>query len=234
MVLPLAAATVFATLFAALGVWQVERAQQKQALEQRLARDSADPLLQLPTGQSALRAADLARVRLEGRLLSERQFLLDNRILRGQPGFDVLTPLELADGRTVLVDRGWVPMGPQRQPQQPIALAGDARVEVRGRLWLPEPGIGLGSVQARRADWPRVITRVEYGALETALERDLVPAVIRADGAGEWLLRPRTLEPTFGPARHYGYAFQWFALATTVVLITVLLLFRRRRRASDD
>lgn len=232
--LAIAAAVAAVALFLALGVWQLQRAQDKHALEQRLARDQGQVMTRLPTTPEALESAAYARVRLEGRLQGQRQFLLDNRIHEGQPGFDVLTPLVLGDGRTVLVDRGWVAMGPQRQPEEAIALEGDRRVEVRGRLWLPEAGIGLGSVQARRDGWPRLITRIEYPVLERALERELVPAVIRADGGGEWLFTPRGLEPTFGPKRHYGYAFQWFALALTVIVIAAVLLFRRDRRARDD
>lgn len=232
--LALAAAVVVVALFVALGVWQIQRAQDKHALEQRLARDQGEEMTRLPEGPAALRQAAYARVRLEGRLQGERQFLLDNRIREGQPGFDVLTPLVLGDGRTVLVDRGWVAMGPQRRPKRSIALEGERRVEVEGRLWHPDPGIGLGAVQARRDDWPRLITRIEYPVLEQALARDLVPVVIRADGGGEWLFTPRGLEPTFGPQRHYGYAFQWFALALTVIVIATVLLIRRDRRALDE
>jgi len=230
----LVAAGLAAGLFVALGIWQIERAQQKRALERRLADTSGEALTTLPGEPAGLRAAAFARVRVQGRFLGERQFLLDNRIHAGEPGFDVLTPLALADGRTVLVDRGWVPMGPRRRPQARIALAGGERREVRGRLWLPEEGIGIGSVQARTDEWPRTITRIEYPVLERALSRDLVPAVIRAQGSSEWLFEPRTLEPTFGPVRHYGYAFQWLALATTVIAIAVALMIRRYRRARHD
>ncbi len=230
---PIIAAAAAVGLFVGLGLWQVERAQQKHALEQRLARDAGDAVTGLPAKPAALRSRAYARVHLEGRFRGQHQFLLDNRIHEGRPGFDVLTPLVLADGRTVLVDRGWVAMGARRQPQQAIALETEGEVEVRGRLWLPEPGIGLGSVQARAEDWPRVITRIEYPVLESALSRDLVPAVIRARGEAEWLFTPRPLEPSFGPARHYGYAFQWLTLAATVVLIAGVLLYRRYRSTSD-
>jgi len=234
LTVPIAAALAAVALFAGLGIWQIQRAHDKRALERRLADGDGEVMTRLPADAAGLRAHVYARVRLEGRFDGEHQFLLDNRILDGKPGFDVLTPLVLADGRTVLVDRGWIPMGPERRPQRSVALDIGERVRVQGRLWLPQAGIGLGAVQARRDGWPRLITRIEYPVLEDALERDLVPAVIRADGGGEWLFKPRGLEPTFGPKRHYGYAFQWFALATTVVVIAAVLLLRHYRRARDE
>lgn len=226
---PLLAATAAFVLFCGLGVWQVQRAGEKRALIARIERGAAAPVRALPADADELRRLAYARVRARGEFRAQRQFLLDNRIHEGRPGYDVLTPLVLADGRTVLVDRGWVPAGPRREPQVPVALAAAGPVTVSGRLSLPEPGIALGPALAPGGGWPHTITRVDYAALERALGRELVPAVIRADGDAPWVLQPRGLEPAFGPMRHYGYAVQWFALALTVVVVTGALSWRRRR-----
>ena len=230
---PWLAAVLAVTLFSGLGLWQLERAADKRAMIAALEGASGSPAEALPGDAAALRALAFRAVHIRGRFL-ERQFLLDNRLLEGRPGFDVLTPLVLSDGRVILVDRGWVPAGPQRQPQGQLAPPSRQPVSVRGRLWLPQAGIGLGPalapVEADGGDrvWPRMATRVEFPALEAALGRELIPAVVRADGDAPWLYRPRPLRPAFGPMRHYGYAFQWFALALTVVIVSGVLLRRRR------
>ena len=217
-------------LFSGLGVWQLQRAAEKRAVIAALADKQQPALKHLPATPAALREAARREVRVQGRYEGERQFLLDNRILEGQPGFDVLTPLVLDDGRRVLVDRGWVAAGATRKPVKSVGLAIDARVTVEGRLWLPESGIALGAAVTPGDGWPRLVTRIDFAALEETLDRELVPVVIRADGDAPWLFRPRDLQPRFGPMRHYGYAFQWFALALTVLAVVCILEWRRRRK----
>lgn len=216
-------------LFSGLGIWQLQRAAEKRAVIASLEDERRPALERVPGTPEALRGAARRAVRIHGRYAGERQFLLDNRILEGRPGFDVLTPLVLEDGRRVLVDRGWVAAGPGREPVESVSITLDDRVMVEGRLWLPEAGIALGDAVTPGDDWPRLVTRIDFAALEAALGRPLVPAVIRAEGEAPWLFRPRDLQPRFGPMRHYGYAFQWFALALTVLAVACLLEWRRRR-----
>lgn len=233
--LPLLAAVACTLLFAGLGAWQLQRAGEKRALLAAIERGTDAPAVALPETSAALAAHAWRRVRVHGRFLAGRQFLLDNRIHEGRAGFDVLTPLARPGGRAVLVDRGWVPAGPRREPAAPVALETAGTRTVTGRLWRPEAGIALGPALAPVAGgpaWPRLATRVDYAAMGRALGRELVPAVVRADGAAPWVLTPRPLAPAFGPARHYGYAVQWYALALTVVAVTLILQLRRGRE--DD
>jgi surfeit locus 1 family protein len=229
--LPLLAAVIAFVLFAALGTWQVQRAAEKQELLAAIERGGRDAPIELPYADTALAEAEFRRVRAQGRFLTQRQFLLDNRLFDGRVGYDVITPLVLADGRTVLVDRGWLPAGPRREPRGEVAMEMAAPLTVTGRLWRPDPAIALGpAIAPSDGDWPRTVTRIDYEALGQALGRSLVPAVIRAERGSPWVLTPRPLEPQFGPQRHYGYAVQWFTLALTVLVVTGVLQWRRRRR----
>lgn len=229
--LPLAASVVATALFAGLGFWQLERARDKGDLLAALERSKTAGAITLPAATDRLAALRYQRVRLTGRLDGKRQFLLENRIHEGRPGFDVLVPLVRGNGDTILVDRGWVPADGRRHPARPVALDRAGEVEVRGLLWLPGDGIELGPALVPSADgWPRRATRVDYEAMGRALGTRLVPAVIRLEPSVPWALEYRSLRPRFGPMRHIGYAVQWFALALTVVVITALLLHRGRRR----
>ncbi|HKJ95595.1 MAG TPA: SURF1 family protein [Gammaproteobacteria bacterium] len=231
--LPVLAAMLATAGFVALGVWQLHRAAEKRALIDMIRQGTAAPTQPLPDSPAGLARLAYHRARAHGHFLPGHQFLLDNKILHGRLGFDVLTPFVLEDGRTVLVDRGWTPAGPDRKPIRSITLDATGPMEIAGRIWLPEAGVAVVPALAaeQAGQWPRLTTRIDYPALSGALGRPLVHAVLRADGGASWVLAPRPLRPTFGPARHYGYAAQWFALALTVIIVTVALLYRRRRRS---
>ncbi len=199
----------------ALGLWQLRRADEKRALYAEFERGDA-PAIALATVPGARAPARYARVAVEGRYLPERQFLLDNMTHAGQVGYRVLTPLAADDGGTVLVDRGWVPLGASRAQLPDVAVGGGER-RISGRLdEPPRAGIALDAGDTR--GWPRVLSYPSHAALEAAFGAPLYPRLVlldadAADGfVREW--RPGG----FGPERHLGYALQWFALAATLLV----------------
>src|SRR6187401_2580274 len=94
-----------------LGVWQLDRADQKIALQTSLEARSGEPALDGPSLARSPLAAEAQhhrRVSLRGRWLAERTVFLDNRQMDGKVGFFVVTPLALTPGSgVVLVQRGW-------------------------------------------------------------------------------------------------------------------------------
>src|SRR5918999_5519037 len=79
----------------------------------------------------------LKRVVARGRFVDEHTVYLDNKLRRGQPGYEVVTPLRL-DGMHVLVNRGWVHAGRTREtlPEVPVP-PGEVRVEGLALARLP-------------------------------------------------------------------------------------------------
>ncbi|MEX0733715.1 MAG: SURF1 family protein [Steroidobacteraceae bacterium] len=215
-------ATVAAVvLFAALGEWQLGRATEKRALAAEFAR--AGPALewrQLPS-----EAPRFQRVSVRGRYDTDRQFLLDNMSHAGRPGVQVLTPLLLADGSAVLVNRGWLPFGATREdlPEVPV---GDELRAITGRIdELPRPPIELAAEAP--AGWPKLVQYPRIKELSDLLDRDLDPRVILLDPAEpEGFVRAWTV-PGTPPTRHLAYAVQWFAFAALAVAIWLVLSLRR-------
>jgi len=108
----LVAALAAAALTARLGLWQLDRAAQKNQLQAAL--DSQLALPPLPPAELARDAAGAAAqqhraVVVEGQWLAALTVYLDNRQMNGRPGFYAITPLRLDDGSAVLVQRGWLP-----------------------------------------------------------------------------------------------------------------------------
>lgn len=233
--LPWLAAVVAILAFAGLGTWQVERAEQRAEQAERIAAAKNAAPQPLPQTRAEQRARAWLPVRVHGRYLDERQFLLDNRQSDGRLGFAVLTPLVSRDGRTLLVERGWV-AAERREPATPVSVPGErtGTITVVGTLWPAGSGLDIGRALAQGADdWPRVATRIDYAALGSALGRELEPYVVRLRRPDGPELQRRTVEPSFGPERHIGYAFQWYALALTVLVVTLWLGWRKGRKQND-
>lgn len=213
----------FLPLLLALGAWQLERAEEKQALYDDFAAGGEAVALHADSGG----LDDLRRyapVRATGTYLAERQFLLDNMVEDGQAGYRVLTPLRVGEGVAVLVDRGWVPR--DFSAREPPAIGVDEGTRtVTGILdHMPRPGIALAI--ELRPDWPKVVQFPTLEELAGALELRLVPGLLLLDRAAPDGFRRDWRPSDFGPERHLGYALQWFALAATLVILYLVWSFR--------
>lgn len=221
--LPPLAALALVALFTLLGFWQLDRAEQKRALQASFEADGE------PVEITAGVAPPLyQRVRAAGRFVDERQFLIENMVHDGRLGFYVITPLELGQGGPLLlVNRGWAP----RQPDGtlPDIAVGNGPRTVEGRAGrLPRVGVRPGAALAADGGWPKLATFPTVEDVARALERPVLPFVLLADpDAASGLVR-RWEPQQAGPSRHLAYAFQWFALAVAVVAVTVVV-YRKKR-----
>jgi surfeit locus 1 family protein len=200
--------------FIALGLWQWHRAEQKRALSTAFSAGNAE--VSVLGARATATLPRYAQVRVQGRYDGEHQFLLDNMSQDGMPGYEVLTPLWLADGRTLMVNRGWLPLTASRRQLPAIALDFSANLSPAGRLdALPVAGIALGHVPpAAQGPWPKLTSFPTMADLSRALGRPLEAQQLLLN-ADEPLGYGRDWQPPvgFGPERHIAYALQWWAFA---------------------
>ena len=232
------AVILLATLVAAagtarLGWWQLDRAAQKIRLQSATqARQLLPPLAPALLARDAVGVPEQLhrRISLQGRWLAERTVYLENRQMNGRTGFYALTPLLLDDGSVVLVQRGWLPRD----------------VADRTRIVAPPPPAGPVTIDGQIAAGPSRL--FEFAAEASGVIRqNLDPAAFAretglalrpvtvvqlasGDGAADGLLR-QWPQPAADVQKHYGYAFQWFALSTLVVGLYVWFQLIRPRRA---
>lgn len=217
--LVLVAALLAAAGTARLGVWQLDRAATKNQLQAELMAQRALPALTgaaLPADAAAARAQPQRAVVLAGRWLAERTVYLDNRPMAGRTGFYAVTPLQLDDGSAVLVQRGWLPRDQVDRTRISLPPLATTPVVVQGRIVPALPRLyelgaaGQGAIRQN--------LDLESYARETALP--LRPwAVVQEDGPTppqDGLLR-QWPEPAADVQKHYGYAFQWFALCALIL-----------------
>jgi cytochrome oxidase assembly protein ShyY1 len=138
---------VLTLVFGRLGLWQMERMSEKEELFQQF--ENA-PLLTIE--QALAREQRFARVEAFGRYDARRHILLDNRILNGRAGVHALTPFSMENGTTLLVNRGWLPMPPDRL-SLPAVPTPEAALTIRGRLnRMPLDGLRIGEADVLTAD----------------------------------------------------------------------------------
>jgi surfeit locus 1 family protein len=227
------AALVGAGVTARLGFWQLDRAAQKTTLQAMLdSRRLMAPLpaAELATSESQARGQHYRPIVAEGTWLPEHTVFLDNRPMAGRVGFIVVTPLRLVDGSAVSVQRGWLPRDAAERTRVSPPLTPTGLVRVAGRIAPPPSRLfefsGAASGPIRQ--------NLDLGSFAAEVGLPLRPlSIVVEDGpltAGDGLLR-QWPAPATDVHKHFGYAFQWFAMATLVVVLYVWFqLIHPRRR----
>ncbi len=230
----LVAALAAAALTGRLGLWQLDRAAQKEALQQ--ADDRQRHLATLPARELAADAASAMaqryrRVTLEGRWLARHTIFLDNRPMSGRVGFFVVTPLLLPDGTAVAVQRGWQPRDPVDRTRTVMPpTPEDATVRVEGRIAPPPSRL----YEFSGAESGPIRQNVDLESFSREVGRPLRPiSILQEDGPGSSTdgLSRQWVRPAADVHKHYGYAFQWFALCVLIVGLYVWFQVIRPRRA---
>jgi surfeit locus 1 family protein len=215
-------------IFVRLGNWQWDRGVHRQAEWDAFARGADAPV---PLAAQDLRSlVRFKRIAVSGQWDAAHQFLLDNRSHGGLPGYEVLTPLQLADNRVLLVDRGWVPFTGSRARLPDIAIADRRPVSLSGRLDnLPVGGLALGhAAPTGDALWPKVTSFPTFAELAAALGHPVEPWMLEQDPAsGAGYLRDWQ-PPGLPPLRHFSYAIQWWGFAVTLLIIWGIMSARRQ------
>jgi surfeit locus 1 family protein len=222
------ATLVLLALFVSLGRWQWHRGVDKQLAWQEFERLTSLPPVGTPADLDA--APRFQAIRMRGHFDADHQFLLDNRSFQGKPGYEVLTPFELEDGRRILVNRGWVPFLGYRDRLPDITItheSPESDVRVTGRLdELPSPGLASGRAPpATDANWPKLTSFPTHDELQTALGHPLqrrIVLLVEGEGyAREWT------PPGLAPERHFSYAIQWWGFALVLLVLYCGLNFRK-------
>jgi surfeit locus 1 family protein len=212
---------------AALGRWQLSRAAQKVAMQDSMEARAALPALTgsaltaLPEPASAVYRA----VTLRGHWLSQATVFLDNRQMNDRQGLYVVTPLQIeGSAAVILIQRGWVARNfVDRTSLTPVQTPAGL-VEIEGRIAPPPArlyqlgGAGTGLIRQN----------IDMLSFSSELVLPLLPVTVQQTGvAKDGLLRDWPRVGT-GVEKHYGYAFQWFALAALITVLYVWFQIVRR------
>lgn len=203
------------------GVWQLDR------LRERRARNAAvlaarERLLLEVTGTLAADSARERRLRASGVYDYDHERRWRARSYEGVPGVALITPLRLADGSAVLVDRGWVP-SPDAFHVDPHAYREADTADVLG--------VGMVAPRARGdVDPSKLKDSLPYRLLSFVVQQ--LPSDGPPVGPSDHPLPPglrRWPMPELSNGPHLSYAVQWFSFAAIIVVGSVALLRKRVR-----
>ena len=219
-----AAAGIALTL--ALANWQLGRAHEKEALAAQLAALAKDAPIALGTAEVNARDVEWRQVSARGRFDPRRGVLIDNRIRRGVAGYHVVMPLEMGSGssvRYVLVNRGWIAGNPDRA-RLPEVRTPEGMVEVAGLATIPgRRFLELSATSTAGRVWQNLT----LGRYREAFPLPLQPVMIQQESPLDDGLVREWDPPSLGIDKHYGYAFQWLALAATILVFYLVTHVRR-------
>ena len=237
-------------VMARLGVWQLDRRQQ------RIARN-ADLVVKLEAAPASMNEAALAamwplpedrdavrniRADALGQFDFDQQVLLQQQNHQNQPGVHLVAPLVLAGtSKAILVDRGWIPFEEAQAERWRQYNTESGEIKVTGRLQPSQILFGSAAekakesvaLEAAKTDW----YRIDVEAIQNQMPYKLLPVfLLQSPGPQGNIALPYRIEPEVdlseGP--HMGYALQWFAFAIIAGLVYVGVVRSREKKAEVD
>lgn len=230
-------AAVFVLLVAAtcvrLGFWQLDRLEQRRARNAAIRAAGALPPVRLdsaaPAPSADPRTLAWRRAEAAGRYHHAGDMVLRGRSRAGRPGVHLVSPLVLADGRVVMVNRGWVPAPDGSTADvRPLRTAGPVRVS-GALLPLPsDPDRGI-PVPGGRAGADTTWRRVDLAVARERVPGPVIPLLLQQLPAGGAEGSPPVPEPLpeLSQGSHLSYAVQWFSFAAIAVAGFLIVAFRR-------
>lgn len=217
-----------------LGVWQLARAAEKQAIVDQLTLKNELPAL---SGYDLLTSViydelRFRKVKLEGRYDVANTVYVDNKVVNGQVGYQVFTPfMSESSARAIMVDRGFIGIGPSRDRLPKVNTAFN-KITIEGRLNKPPAKPPLWSDEYSIVDGARW-QFLPISELAQQLHLDLFPLVVelapikaKQNAQNDDLVRQWSEIDDQWVAKHQGYAFQWFAMAAAFFVACLVLLLR--------
>ncbi|MCO4255748.1 SURF1 family cytochrome oxidase biogenesis protein [Pseudarthrobacter cellobiosi] len=224
-------AAIFAAACVFLGRWQMDRRAETLAEINRVVTNYSATPISFDEARDEFAALDPSKewtqVELQGTYDPDGQRVVRNRPLNGQPGYEVVVPFKLETGETVVIDRGWLPIG-NKNPGSPDSIpappAGPVTAVVR--LKHGEPGLDRGAPDGQLAsiDLPTYADQLGYPVLTGAYGQLASESPAPADMPFPFP-KPTTEEGT-----HLSYSLQWFAFG---VLMFVGFGYAARQQARN-
>lgn len=220
-------ALFFLPLLLSLGLWQLQRAEEKQQILDRYQTNRQLPPLTAVKELNSGRDKQYREAQLVVELDNSRVVILDNRVKYGRPGYEILQAARLPEAlpgasKSLLINRGWVPASLDRTQlpdyptiDGPLPLRGFLYRTLRGGYQLDD-GITTLAAGATRVGW------ITVERAESLWGAEFFPYQLRLDRDSSAALDTGWPTVAVQPSKHTAYAVQWFVMAATLLLLTLI------------
>ena len=201
-----------------LGLWQLERADEKRQIlasyQQLLAQSPLDiTLLKNKT------LPNYTPVILQGQFEYQYEWLLDNRVRNGRVGYEVITPFRSNNGHVILINRGWL-SAPRLREDLPDIRRHQGAVTLFGNIYIPSVNTLIKNF-GTEPNWPRRINAVDYTMMSQQSGLLLEPIYIRIHELSPAAFLTDWKVVNTQPEKHSAYAVQWFAMAFALFILVL-------------
>ncbi len=223
---------VFFIGFIRLGFWQLDRAEQKNVLNDAYSLRQTDPMVNL-NEQNELNDNSVflwKKVILKGTFQNDQNIILDNQIHQQAAGFNIITPFKI-DGTdwAVLVNRGWY-KNLNLRSLIPVISSHTQLMTLQGNIVkFPVGGIALGEENLEVISTRIIrVQRIDIGKFNNFYSEKFLPYMIYLDPLIDREYDSNFMLPAPDSDKNYGYAFQWFAFAITLLIIFLRLGVKKK------
>jgi cytochrome oxidase assembly protein ShyY1 len=228
-------AAIFAAACVFLGRWQMDRRAETLAEINRVVTNYSATPISFDQARDEFATLDPAKewtqVELKGTYDPDGQRIVRNRPLNGQPGYEVVVPFKLQSGETVVIDRGWLPIG-NKNPGSPDAIpappSGPVTAVVRLKPGEPQLDRGAPAGQLASIDLPTYADQLGYPVLTGAYGQLATESPAPAEMPLPFP-KPATEEGT-----HLSYSLQWFAFGVLMFVGFGYAARQQARNAASD
>lgn len=232
---------MFVALFSSLGVWQLNRADEKQAIADNINKRSIESAVDLSNAfdwnqeQHQYRKATV-----KGEFFLTGQLLIDNILVSGKPGYHVITPLKInGTDKTILINRGWIRQQGRslqqghrkRQPAEITTPKGQVTIEGIMRTPSALPFVESSVEPLKKTEEYNVWLYLDVEKYQKESPLKMMPFALLQDNDTKDGLQRKWPSYQAKTGMHIGYAIQWFAFA---VIVTVIFIGIGRRRAKKE
>ena len=209
-----------------LGIWQLNRADQKRFIDSGV----NEAQIKTPINLNAVNSNELSNeiyrsASISGKYDNNKHYLLDNRTHKGRAGFHVFTPFIFNTNndnkpKAILVNRGWITYQGSRSNIPDIQVS-DNIVQIKGTIKDIGKSIVLNDTSKLSVSYPKIIQSISLKKLSSDLNYPLIPIIIELDKS-ETNGFIREWQPYYGSVdKHIAYAVQWFSMAVVLFILYI-------------
>lgn len=212
-------------LLTRLGSWQLSRAVEKEQRLEQIAQYQALDVVSLADVLQISQTYDPTgvTVALNGSFANPQSWLLDNKVVKGQTGYDVLLALKTPNQQhAVLVNMGWIKADYAKRDVLPSFTIPTDQVSITGFVKAKDlASFALSNESVNHQAWPQRIQQIDLDRLEQQSSLSFHPFVVYAQQAENFGFVHHYQPVVMPPEKHRAYALQWFLLSIAVLVIFV-------------